>query len=206
MPSVSEEYLEAQRRTILDAAVRCFAERGFHRSTVRDVLREASVSAGAFYLYFKSKEELILAIAESRHRRESEWIVDALNHDSFAESLHVLLGAFASQLTNRRAEQERRLNVQLWAEAVLDPKINESVLSGIEAPTKLLTKFFKAAQRQGRLPRDMNCRALSRVLVALYQGLLLQVSWEPGMSLRPHLAVIDSMLLGLAPTRGRMDA
>jgi AcrR family transcriptional regulator len=206
MPRVSEEHLDAQRKTILEAAVRCFAERGLHRSTMRDVIREAGVSAGALYLYFKSKEELILAIADSRHRRESQWIVDALDHDSFTESLHVLLGSFASQLTNPRTEQDRRLNVQLWAEAVLDPRINESVLSGIETPTNLLAKFFKAAQRQGRLPRRMNCRALSRVLVALYQGLLLQVAWEPGMSLTPHLGVIDSMLFGLAPTRGRADA
>lgn len=206
MPRVSEEHSEAQRTAILDAAVRCFAERGFHRSTMRDVIREAGMSAGALYLYFKSKEDLISAIAERRHRRENRWIVDALDRDSFAESLHVLLGAFASQLTNPRAEEDRRLNVQLWAEALLDPKLTASVVSGIEAPTNLLTKFFKAAQRQGRLPRRINCRALSRVLVALYQGLLLQVSWEPGMSLTPHLTVIDSMLQGLVPARGRTDA
>jgi AcrR family transcriptional regulator len=206
MPRVSEAHSDAQRKTILDAAVRCFAERGFHRSTMRDVIREAGMSAGALYLYFKSKDELIEAIAESRHRRENQWIVAALDRDSFEESLHALFGSFASLLTNPRAEQDRRLNVQLWAEAVLDPKINASVLSGIEAPTKLLTNFFKAAQRRGRLPRQMNCRALSRVLVALYQGLLLQVSWEPGMSLTPHLAVIDSMLAGLMPKRGPTDA
>src|ERR1700722_1829398 len=130
MPRVSAEHLDAQRKTILSAAVRCFAERGFHRSTMRDVIREAGMSAGALYLYFKSKEELIEAIAESRHRRENQWIIDALDRDNFAESLHVLLGSFASQLTNPRAEQERRLNVQLWAEAVLDPKLNAIVLLG----------------------------------------------------------------------------
>jgi AcrR family transcriptional regulator len=202
MPKVSEAHSASQRAVILGAAVRCFAARGFHRSTMRDVIRESGMSAGALYLYFKSKDELIEAIAESRHRREGQWIDSAVSAGGdFRDCLHLLLRSFAKALADPRTEPERRLTLQLWAEALLDAKLHERVVAGIEGPTKLLTRFFKAAQLQGKLARSVNARALARVLIALYQGLLLQATWEPGMSLAPHLKVIDALLLGLMSPR-----
>jgi len=200
MPKVSKDYSEAQRQLILRAAVRCFAKTGFHRSTIRDVIHESRMSAGALYLYFKSKDELIEAIAESRHHRERLWIASALNQEGFSGSLLALVQSFANVLMDRGQEQERRLNVQLWAEALVDQKIHDSVLSGVTVPTKLLTDFFKTAQKQGKVSDALDCRAAARVLVALYQGLALQVAWEPNLSLKPHLKVIEQMLTALSST------
>lgn len=201
MPKVSKDYSEAQRQLILRAAIRCFAKAGFHRSTMRDVIRESGMSAGALYLYFKSKDELIEAIAESRHHRERLRITSALNQEDLSSGLHLLARSFADVLMDRGEEQERRLNVQLWAEALLDPKIHESVLSGVNAPAKLLTDFLKTARKQGKVPDGLDCRAAARVLIALYQGLALQVAWEPNLSLKPHLKVIEQMLVALSSTK-----
>jgi TetR/AcrR family transcriptional regulator, transcriptional repressor of aconitase len=49
---------ELRRQEIVEAACRCFARRGVHRTTIRDVQREAGLSAGAVYAYFPNKEEL----------------------------------------------------------------------------------------------------------------------------------------------------
>ena len=59
MPKVTEEHVEARRRQILSAALRCFAREGFHRTTMQDIFREADLSPGAVYSYFKGKDELI---------------------------------------------------------------------------------------------------------------------------------------------------
>lgn len=48
-----------RRRQILDAAIRVFAERGFHQCRVSDVADEAGVAYGLVYHYFKSKEEIL---------------------------------------------------------------------------------------------------------------------------------------------------
>src|SRR5215472_2739698 len=63
MPRVSDEYLEQRRQQILDAARRCFARQGFYETSMQDVFREAGLSAGAVYRYFKSKDELVQAIS-----------------------------------------------------------------------------------------------------------------------------------------------
>ena len=48
-----------KRRTILDAAVRVFARRGFHGCRVSDIADEAGVAYGLVYHYFDSKEEVL---------------------------------------------------------------------------------------------------------------------------------------------------
>lgn len=52
----------ARRETILDAAARVFGEKGHAHATMDDVAEVAAVSKGTLYLYFKSKDDLFLAL------------------------------------------------------------------------------------------------------------------------------------------------
>jgi AcrR family transcriptional regulator len=52
-----------RRRQIVDAACRCFAAKGVHRTRISDVQQESGLSAGAVYAYFPNKDELIRAAA-----------------------------------------------------------------------------------------------------------------------------------------------
>ena len=63
MPRITDERREARRSEIVAAARRCFARDGFHQTSMPDIAREAGMSAGAFYRYFPSKEDVILEIA-----------------------------------------------------------------------------------------------------------------------------------------------
>ena len=69
MPKLKPEVQRARSEHILDAAEQCFARAGFHRTTIHDICKEASVSPGALYVYFDSKEALIAGISE-RDRAE----------------------------------------------------------------------------------------------------------------------------------------
>src|SRR5271154_3791247 len=61
MPKISEDQRQARRDQILAAAWRCFYRRGIHATSMEEIIREAGLSAGAVYLYFRGKDELILA-------------------------------------------------------------------------------------------------------------------------------------------------
>jgi len=59
------ELTKAQNReTILLAARRVFSELGFATATVRDIIRATPLASGTFYNYFKSKEEVYLALRD----------------------------------------------------------------------------------------------------------------------------------------------
>ena len=59
-PDVSEE----RRSQILTAATAVFARLGFHPARMDDIARESRLSKGALYLYFKSKDDLLISIFE----------------------------------------------------------------------------------------------------------------------------------------------
>ena len=69
MPKVTEAYSAARRQQIIDAAYRCFARKGFHQATMRDIYAEANLSAGAVYHYFDSKAAIIQASFEFDYER-----------------------------------------------------------------------------------------------------------------------------------------
>jgi len=54
---------EIRREELLDISARLFAERGYERTTVEDVIRQAGLSKGAFYYYYPSKDALLEALA-----------------------------------------------------------------------------------------------------------------------------------------------
>ncbi len=58
-----------KRERILAAAERIFAQRGFFHARVSEIAREAGVADGTIYLYFKSKDDLLISLFESRMER-----------------------------------------------------------------------------------------------------------------------------------------
>lgn len=198
MPKVSEEHLDARRRQILDAAVACFARDGFHRATMQDICREAKLSPGAIYRYFTSKNELIEAIADVRHAREAEFAAGALDIGEGAEALHALGRAFLRSLDDPDERRRRKLGVQVWAEALLNPEIHKLVMRGIELPLTVIPQLVRQAQEKGQIDRGLDPDALARVMLAMFQGFILQQAWDERVDVLAYLetaeAFIDALL------------
>src|SRR5258708_28938124 len=62
---IQELVTAARRKQILDAATQVFAEKGFHRATIKDIARVAGIADGTIYTYFPSKTAVLLG---SLHR------------------------------------------------------------------------------------------------------------------------------------------
>jgi TetR/AcrR family transcriptional regulator, fatty acid metabolism regulator protein len=67
-----------KRERILDAAERVFARQGFFHSRVSEIARDAGVADGTIYLYFKSKDDLLISLFESRMERVNQRMATAL--------------------------------------------------------------------------------------------------------------------------------
>jgi len=65
---------KAKRRQIVDGARRAFLAQGFDAASMNEIAREAGVSKGTLYVYFKSNEELFEAIVEAQCRQQGEQI------------------------------------------------------------------------------------------------------------------------------------
>jgi TetR/AcrR family transcriptional regulator, transcriptional repressor of aconitase len=203
MPKVSQTHLDARRQQILDAAIECFSRDGFHRTTMQDIVRQSGLSAGALYTYFKSKEEMIEAIAAGRHTREQELILAAGESAEFAAIFQRLVRGFSESLLDPTERQGRRLALQLWTEALRNPRILQIVRAGVDPPQKMLAKILQAACKRGELPKDLDPDAMARVMIALFQGFALQLAWEPSTPVAPYVRTVEMIFAALSTKRAK---
>lgn len=72
---------EQRREMIVNAAIGCFVDKGFHVTSMRDIAQAASVSLGNLYNYFAGKESLIAEVA-LQERTELAPLLDALSNQN----------------------------------------------------------------------------------------------------------------------------
>src|SRR5690606_9142608 len=125
MPRPADPALPARRRAqILDAAKRCFLERGFRQTTIEEICAEAGVSPGALYRYFDSKAEIVAAIARDA-RSDAEAALERLNGaEALLEGLADLARSFFETFNHERGGA---LLAEIWAEAARDERLAEAL-------------------------------------------------------------------------------
>src|SRR5260370_42372345 len=86
-----------RRTQILDAAVVCFAKRGFHQASMHDISAEAGISVGLIYRYFQNKEAGISTIADRDKQEIQEILERAREAPGLLESLEDLFKAHCGE-------------------------------------------------------------------------------------------------------------
>ena len=189
MPKVTNAHSQSRRRQILEAAIDCFSKQGFSHTTMRDIVKKSGLSTGAIYQYFESKDAIVEEIAKERHDRERDIIIRAGDQVSVRDFLASLAEGFFGALRDKNERKMRRLGVQLWAEALRNPKLLAIARRGIARPRKMLSRAIQRAQQAGEFPAGLEPDAAARVLIALFHGFILQQSWDHSTRLEPFLAV-----------------
>jgi AcrR family transcriptional regulator len=196
MPKITEAQRENRRQQILDAALRCFARDGFHNTTTADIVRESGLSQGALYLYFATKDDIIVALADDRH--QGELLIAALidGEPDPVEGLNQLLELHGRSLNDPRRADGRRVSIQGWAEALRSPVVRASVVGGVTRVREEITRLIARGQAAGVFRQDANPEAFARTLIALFQGLSLQAAWGETLDLEPIGAATADMIRG----------
>ncbi|MGI9822554.1 TetR/AcrR family transcriptional regulator [Agromyces sp. Marseille-Q5079] len=133
MPKVTDAHRAARRDEIIDAALRCFSERGIQRTSMADVIEASGLSAGAIYGHFAGKKELFSATADRvLNARGAE--LDALRADGDVPSPGDLM---ATVLRGIDREPFGQVIVQLWGEAAADDEIR-TLVQGVFARLRAL--------------------------------------------------------------------
>lgn len=86
---------EERKQELIDAAERLFTERGYEDTAVSDIVREINVGQGTFYHYFKSKEDILGAVAERQVAPLAEEISIIAKSDAHpASKLNAMMNSF----------------------------------------------------------------------------------------------------------------
>jgi AcrR family transcriptional regulator len=172
MPRVSEEHLTARREQILAAARTCFLSKGLHNTSMQDLIAEAGLSVGAVYRYFKSKNEIINAIAVTVAgglQRHIEAV--AAERLPLAESLEQILDGVDPQLG---PDGNLPIALQIWAEATLDPAIGEIVRERYSGMRRGFQTVIEHSVESGELPADTDVAGVASAFYSFLPGYALQ--------------------------------
>ncbi len=142
-----QERLDAQRETIVSAATRQLAERGYAGCSVAAVAERAGVAVGSVYRHFPTKAELIVHVFRQVVTREVEAVREASARPGEpAERVVAVFETFA-----QRALKSPRQAYALLAEPV-DALIDAERLEFRRAFTEVVAEHITAGVREGVLP------------------------------------------------------
>jgi len=73
------DLVDRRRRQIADAAVKLFIERGFHKTTTRQIAKASGFSIGSLYEYFATKEDILYLVCELIHAEVERGVTEAMS-------------------------------------------------------------------------------------------------------------------------------
>lgn len=191
----------AQRTRILQAAEKCFVERGFHATSMATIAQTAAMSPGLIYRYFRSKSEIILAIIERQLETARERIGALHGANDLAANL---ADSFHAAEQDDCEQISAPLFLEMSAEATRDPQIG-AAMHAFDATVRgdLAGVLARSREQDGYgLPAPL-AEARALMLLCLIEGLKVREAREPGLDrglLETALADILAMLLApLAP-------
>jgi AcrR family transcriptional regulator len=174
MPRVSDDHLERRRQQILDAARLCFIRKGFHLTSMQDVFAESGLSAGAVYRYFKSKNEIIHAIAIETQGGAVQ-LLDSLIEQDPLPPLDEIVERFATFVQSTLdGDGALRVVPQVWAEALHDPAYLKIVAELFTALRSCWARLAARMRDAGMLAQDADLEAVGSTLMCLLPGFILQ--------------------------------
>ncbi|TDP54542.1 TetR family transcriptional regulator [Kocuria sp. AG109] len=192
MPRLTDEIRDARRRQILDAAAACFRRRGFTGTSMAEIIRESGLSAGSIYSHFSSKDEILQATAERTLQRAERILAEAAS----AEQAVTPRGIARTVPRDVVDRDLMRMFLQLWSEAVLDPRIAQLARGNLRRVRDLMAgALLPWARRQGDAgPAEELARRRADGLLALMHGYFVRISVDPGLDTPEFLEGIVELL------------
>jgi TetR/AcrR family fatty acid metabolism transcriptional regulator len=139
----------ATRDKILQAALEVFAEKGYHRALVDDIVRASRTSKGAVYHYFPNKEALFLALVDEFSARLAEAVAVGI------ADAHGALGKVQAALTaglETFARHRELARILLLESVSLGPAYQSKRLEVHGRFASLIQAYLDAAVAEGAIP------------------------------------------------------
>jgi len=165
-----------RRSQILDAALVCFAKRGFHQTSMHDISAEAGISVGLIYRYFENKEAVISAMA-NRHKKEiSEVLERARRAPTLLESLEIL---FTAHCCENEPRVISAFVVDLYAEASRNPRVADLVRDVLQTAMDGVTDLIARSPEAESAAYGLKPYELAELIFAVSRGTLMRDVLQP---------------------------
>lgn len=179
---------EERKRTFVEVATRLFFENGVESTTMQQIAKEAGVSYGLFYHYFRSKDDLLTAAVDQLSKQN---VIGELLSDHKVPLRDQLCRLSQSYL--EMMESQREIIWLFLSESRKRPTLEHRLHAVGQEMRGHLCNYLRARQEQGEVGQGVDLDTAARLL---YSHLFLRHLWnEPGLS--PVETVVDTLLQGV---------
>jgi TetR/AcrR family transcriptional repressor of nem operon len=177
----------ARRRTkerIIETARTLFHVRGFHATSLADILDKAAVNAGSLYYFFKSKDDLLLAVLDAY----VELLGPAVMAPAFArtddpiERIFRVLAGYRRMLIKSGCTLGCPIGNLALELADAGPAVHKKIALNFANWCRAIEQCLDAAAH--RLPTDLDRARLSRFVLTVMEGGIMQARGH--RSIRPY--------------------
>ncbi len=179
MPRIPKANFEERRKFVIDAAMTCFSQKGFHQTTMQDVATEAGVSPGALYTYFKSKEDIIEEAAKERRQSRAVRMETASLLDGAIATISQIFTDFSGTLERGDISPESRIRPQIWADALSNDRTSHILKESWGDIIERNAQVVRRGQDSGEIDPTLNSESVALMVLCIADGLLLHKLVDP---------------------------
>jgi AcrR family transcriptional regulator len=145
--TIKDQDLVAQRRgEIIDVATRLFLERGFHRTSIRDIARACPFNLASLYMYVTSKEDILFLVAQQLIDEKAKAMAAVeMSENDPAGSFRTALMSYC-RIVHRYRPHIRLLYREL---DVLSPPRREIVMASLSTVTDVFEQIVREGIKKG---------------------------------------------------------
>jgi AcrR family transcriptional regulator len=192
-PDVSAE----RRAQIIEAALACFSRKGYHNTTMDDIVAESGLSKGSLYWYFESKDELFTSALTSVFVDVGQEAVAALEQCTTASDRMRAIARAATGFS-RAAEGFFNLFLEFWASSPRREEASQLWVGLLAQYKDTVVGIIEQGVENGEF-KPVDAEQLVWAMMAAYDGLAAYIMLMPGLDLdRISQVFVETLLGGLA--------
>lgn len=173
-PKMPKELSDFRKKQILDASWKCFAENGYHKTTIRNIASSIGVSTGVIYNYFKSKDEILDGLFAYANETQDQLFEGISRKKSTEEAILELFIVCFESCDLDELKASNMANMYMWTEAIKKDKVKEMINIQFRHTRNEISKLIKSGIKRGEIQTDLNSKNIAMFLMALINGLQVQ--------------------------------
>lgn len=192
---ITQQSEDVKKNQILKSAHECFAKRGFDAVTMEEIAKDAGLSKGAVYWYFKSKDDLILELVKNWCKVGE----NTLYKMALECPLEELIYKYPNYVIHEMDLQHHyKLIFHLWSRSMENELVYKELREAILDGRKKTVAFIKTAITKQLFKAETDADALALTIDALFDGLMIQWHFDKSMDIEKSWKnSIDMLMAGV---------
>jgi AcrR family transcriptional regulator len=188
---------EERRRQIMEAALACFVRKGYHKTTMDDIVAECGLSKGTLYWYFENKDDLFVSLIKSYFfdvRQGTDVVLQ--QYPTASGKLRGLAQAFVEFF--KAGGEYFSVLFEFWLQSTLRDELNQFMSTALSQYRQIVASVIAEGIQSGEF-KAVNAEQVALAAMAAFDGLSFYVMLIPDevdLEQTCH-AFVETLLSGL---------